>query len=92
MKTSKILLLSLLFLSFSNAFAQREKPATQAELDEITARGKMLYEYDVAAWHSTDAVMALSQPKAVSKDTLQEKPTKAGRSLTEGLTRKKISF
>lgn len=60
MKTSKLLLFLLLIFSFSNAFAQREKPATQAELNEITSRGKMLYEYDVAAWHSTDAVIALS--------------------------------
>ena len=42
------------------AFAQREKPASEAELAEITARGKMLAEYDQAAWHSTDAVLALS--------------------------------
>lgn len=64
MKTLKLLLLFVLLFSFSNVFAQREKPAAQAELDEITARGKMLYEYDVAAWHSTDAVMALSPPEA----------------------------
>ncbi|HSK73860.1 MAG TPA: hypothetical protein VK892_19335 [Pyrinomonadaceae bacterium] len=63
MKTSKLLFLLLLLFSFSNASAQREKPPTQAELNEITARGKMLYEYDVAAWHSTDAVMALSPPE-----------------------------
>ena len=60
MKTSKIIFLFILFASFSSIFAQRDKPATQTELDEITMRGKMLYEYDVAAWHSTDAVLALS--------------------------------
>ncbi|MEP6900283.1 MAG: hypothetical protein ABJA66_00955 [Actinomycetota bacterium] len=60
MKSSKIIFLFILFISLSNVFGQREKPATQAELDEITTRGKMLYEYDVAAWHSTDAVLALS--------------------------------
>lgn len=35
----------------------------RAELDGITARGRVLAEYDAAAWHGTDAVMKL-QPKA----------------------------
>jgi hypothetical protein len=35
----------------------------RAELDSITARGRLLAEYDAAAWHGTDAVMAL-QPKS----------------------------
>src|SRR5688500_15484404 len=29
------------------------------ELDAITARGRLLAEYDQASWHATDAVMAL---------------------------------
>jgi hypothetical protein len=60
MKISKLFILLLFVFSFSSVHAQREKPATQAELDAITARGTMLYEYDVAAWRSTDAVLALS--------------------------------
>ena len=55
----------LLFCLSITAVAQRDKPATETELTEITQRGKMLMEYDVAAWYSTDAVMALS-PKEVS--------------------------
>jgi hypothetical protein len=43
-----------------SVFSQREKPADVNELKEITERGKNLAEYDVAAWHSTDAVLALS--------------------------------
>lgn len=35
----------------------------RTELDSITARGRVLAEYDAAAWHGTDAVMRL-QPKA----------------------------
>ena len=42
------------------AASQRTKPADETELGEITRRGRLLAEYDVAAWHSTDAVMALS--------------------------------
>jgi hypothetical protein len=53
----------LILFACTNVFAQqqplRDKPAAQAELDQITARGRALYEYDVAAWHSTDAVFAL---------------------------------
>jgi len=63
MKTFKPIFFLLLLFSVSNVFAQRQKPALQTELDEITARGKMLYEYDVAARHSTDAVLALSPPE-----------------------------
>lgn len=45
------------------AFGQRNAPATEAELAEITGRGRQLAEYDVAAWHATDAVVALSPPE-----------------------------
>ena len=54
------LLCALLLLLALSAFAQRTKPADEAELSEITRRGKALAEYDAAAWHSTDAVVALS--------------------------------
>lgn len=40
-------------------WAQRNTPPTQQELDEISARGHALQEYDQAAWHGTDAVLAL---------------------------------
>lgn len=76
MKSYFYLTISVLLLTFSpfhlfaqkpeqkqekEAAAQEEKqPASKAALAEITERGKLLYEYDFAAWHSTDAVMALS--------------------------------
>lgn len=44
----------------SPAPSQRKEPASEAELKTITERGRMLWEYDTAAWYSTDAVMALS--------------------------------
>jgi hypothetical protein len=37
-----------------------------AELAAITARGRMLEEYDVAAWHATDAVEELKPDKSVA--------------------------
>ncbi|HEX8493519.1 MAG TPA: hypothetical protein VF658_11795 [Pyrinomonadaceae bacterium] len=56
----KSLILTFAVLLFvSAAQAQRNAPASEVELKEITERGRMLAEYDVAAWHSTDAVLAL---------------------------------
>ncbi len=49
-----IALVVFLFCSFS--FAQRTVPASEKELAEVTARGKELFAYDQAAWHSTEAV------------------------------------
>jgi hypothetical protein len=39
--------------------AQTDGPPSKAELAAITERGRLLAEYDAAAWHGTDAVMAL---------------------------------
>src|SRR3990170_4002725 len=39
--------------------SQRTDPGSESELAEITARGRMLFDYDFAAWNSTDAVLAL---------------------------------
>ena len=51
----------LLFILSITAFAQTERttPASEAELAQITNRGRELAEYDVAAWHGSDAVSAL---------------------------------
>jgi hypothetical protein len=57
--TSLIVILLFTFVGF----AQRNQPASKTELAEITERGRMLFNYDVAAWHSTDAVIALSPPE-----------------------------
>jgi hypothetical protein len=46
------------------AAAQEGVPPTPAELAEITDRGRLLYEYDQAAWHATDAVQT-ANPKTV---------------------------
>lgn len=61
----------LLLSAVSTALAA--EPTTD-ELSQITARGKLLAQYDQAAWHSTDAVMAM-KPDAgtlqryIAKDT-----------------------
>ena len=38
---------------------QHQDESLRPELDAITARGRLLAEYDQAAWHATDAVLAL---------------------------------
>ena len=49
-------LASLIFLAATPATAQNAQE--QAQLAEALARGKLLYEIDVAGWVSTDAMMA----------------------------------
>jgi hypothetical protein len=46
-------------LAFGTMSAQRSAPPDSAELNAITERGRMLYEYDIASWHSTDSVIEL---------------------------------
>jgi hypothetical protein len=48
-----------LFQAAAGVPAQRSPLPTESGLMEITDRGRMLTEYDAAAWHSTDAVKAL---------------------------------
>jgi hypothetical protein len=43
--------------------AQKSSPISDSELAEITARGRLLAEYDIASWHATDAVVALKPEK-----------------------------
>ncbi len=49
----------LFVLCFHSALSQEKPRATDAQLAEISERGRLLAEYDVAAWHATDAVVAL---------------------------------
>src|ERR1051325_8076104 len=54
----------LALFAYAPSLAQkRETPASAAELSEITERGRQLAGYDFAAWHATDAVLALSPPE-----------------------------
>lgn len=46
-------------LCASSVWAQQTKPLSDSELATITARGRILAEYDAASWHATDAVVAL---------------------------------
>jgi len=58
MRTFTVIILLLASITAS-AQTVRTTPATEAELAQITERGRNLAAYDVAAWHGSDAVMAL---------------------------------
>ncbi len=57
---ARSLFVSLFFMTPGAALAQAQPGAPpESELSDITARGRALSTYDFAAWHGTDAVMAL---------------------------------
>ena len=53
----------LLLFVCADGWAQKPHPPSADELAAIAARGKLLYEYDQAAWHSTDAVKKIGIPQ-----------------------------
>lgn len=53
-------LLPMACLGLTAVLCAQEKPAGMpSDLGQISSRGRMLAEYDIAAWHATDAVEAL---------------------------------
>jgi hypothetical protein len=81
-----------LLFSFSDVRAQGEKPAARSELDEIKSRGKVLYEYDIAAWHLTDAVLAFSTPEGSATGYVAQKTDKGWVVACRGLNEKKDRY
>jgi hypothetical protein len=73
--------LVLFFLATSaisvNLVAQPEGPPTVQQLNEISARGKALAEYDQAAWHASDAVEA-AHPAAGTVQRYVARKTESG--------------
>jgi len=71
------LLLALIAWSSVASLAQKaeneNKTPTAAELQAITARGKTLYEYDVASWHATDVVQDLKPEKGSTRYYIAKK-------------------
>jgi hypothetical protein len=60
-----LLLLASCSVLLSQKAEQENKVPTAAELQAVTARGKAIFEYDVAAWHATDVVQDM-KPEAGS--------------------------
>lgn len=74
----KQIILFLAILSVGTAaFAGKKCPLSDAERAQITVRGRMLEEYDQAAWHSTDALLA-TNPDKQSAPLYVAKKTDAG--------------
>ena len=72
--------LTLIFAILISSGLPRAQKATalgDSELAAITARGRMLQDYDVASWHATDAVMALKPSEGVVRRYIAKK-TEAG--------------
>lgn len=71
----------LLFASCPVLLAQKaereNKVPTPEDLRGVTARGKMLAEYDVAAWHATDVIQDLKPEKGSTRYYIAKK-TDAG--------------
>jgi hypothetical protein len=65
-----------LCLSLAAKDKKKDLPSAE-ELAAITARGRILAEYDVAAWHATDVVQDLKPPKGSTRYYIAKK-TDAG--------------
>ncbi len=59
----RLIALSIFLVIAMAAFAKEPPIASESELAAISARGRLLYEYDQAAWHAGDAVQAAHPPK-----------------------------
>ena len=64
MKKTVIRLALVLLASLSSVKAQKVSPPTSDELMAITRRGTLLYEYDQAVWHASDAAET-ANPKTI---------------------------
>lgn len=74
---SRIAPLAILFTLGSGLRAQAATPPTDSALAAITTRGRALAAYDYAAWHGTDAVLALHPPPGSVTDYIA-RPTDSG--------------
>lgn len=57
----RVALLSMTLFSLL-LMAEQKDPPSDRELAGVTSHGRMMAEYDIAAWHATDAVRAVVQP------------------------------
>ena len=58
---AKCVLLLVCVLPNVASSAEKKKVPSDSELADVTAHGRFMAEYDVAAWHATDAMMALAK-------------------------------
>ncbi len=77
MKLLAAMLVAAVTVSSAQKAELENKVPTSADLSEITARGRMLAEYDVASWHATDVVQDM-KPEQGSTRYYIAKKTDAG--------------
>ena len=65
----------LFFLGLLRGAMQAPSPPTDSALAGITARGRAIVAYDIAAWHGTDAVMALKPTRPISASIARQNST-----------------
>lgn len=78
--TARIALATLLLIScslYAKKAEQENKVPAAADLQAITARGKIMAEYDVAAWRATDVVQDMKPEKGSTRYYIARK-TDAG--------------
>ena len=63
----------LLVLCIAAGGSLAAQVASDSDLAAITERGRMLYAYDQAAWHASDAVQATHPPKESMGDYIAQK-------------------
>lgn len=68
--------IGILILGLCIAATGKDLPASQVELAAITERGRMLYAYDEATWHATDAVLAMKPAEGQVKRYIGQKTAK----------------
>lgn len=69
--------LALLSL-YSAAFAAHKCPLSDDQAAQITARGRLLAQYDQAAWHATDALLATNPDRQAAPLYVAKKTTLVG--------------
>ena len=60
---TRTIISNLILFSAVASLAAIEQQEPRPIFNEVTARGRALYEYDQAAWHATDAVRATHPPE-----------------------------
>jgi hypothetical protein len=84
---------SFLFCVLTMALhAQVKEPPSKAELAAITERGRLLAEYDAAAWQATDAVLAMKPPERSVTGYLAKKGANGWEVVFGGLSEKRDKF
>jgi hypothetical protein len=77
--TMRIMLATILLVPFmlhAQKAEQENKVPTAADLQAIAARGKLMADYDVAAWHATDVVQDLKPEKGSTRYYIAKKTDK----------------